>query len=134
MRIRIIAILSANRYLLPADALQARRLPQKYRPDAFREQADLSLHQDSSLLSLLAERRDSSDTVYSVEATVETSEFIKGLVRYGLEDEWIVYELQEKQKSGIAFSELFRSDNWKIYKQHILSSDTICRIYRRKEV
>lgn len=134
MRIRIIAILSADGYLLPADVLQARKLPQKYRPDAFREQADLSLHQDSSLLSLLAERRDSSDTIYSVDATVETSEFIKGLVRYGLEDEWIVYELQEKQKSGIAFSELFRSDNWKIYKQHILSSDTICRIYRRKEI
>ena len=134
MKIRIIAILSADGYLVPADVLQARRLPQKYRPDAFREQADLSLHRDSSLLSLLAERRDSSDTVYSVDATVETSEFIKGLVRYGLEDEWIVYELQEKQKSGIAFSELFRSDNWKIYKQHILSSDTICRIYRRKEV
>lgn len=134
MRIRIIAILSADGYLLPADVLQARKLPQKYRPDAFREQADLSLHQDSSLLSLLAERRDSSDTVYSVNATVETSEFIKGLVQYGLEDEWIVYELQKKQKSGIAFSELFRPDNWKIYEQQILSSDTICRIYRRKEV
>ena len=70
MKIRIIAILSADGYLLPADVLQARRLPQKYRPDAFREQADLSLHRDSSLLSLLAERRDSSDTVYSVVSTV----------------------------------------------------------------
>lgn len=134
MKIRIIAILSADGYLLPADALQNRRLPQKCNPDMFREQADLFLHRDSSLISLLAERRASSDTVYAVDATSETSDFIKGLVQYSLEDEWIVYELCEERKSGIAFSELFRSDDWEIYEQHILSSDIICRIYHRKAI
>ena len=80
------------------------------------------------------ERRASSDTVYAVDATSETSDFIKGLVQYSLEDEWIVYELCEERKSGIAFSELFRSDDWEIYEQHILSSDIICRIYHRKAI
>lgn len=135
MKIQVIAILSADGYLLSADTLQGRRLsPHKYSPDAFRERADLPLHRDSPLISLLAERRDSSDTTYTVDATSETSDFIRGLLLYDLVDEWVAYELKEEQKSGIAFSGLFRPNDWNIYEQQRLSSDIICHIYRRKEI
>lgn len=83
MKIQVIAILSADGYLLPADTLQGRRLsPHKYSPDAFRERTDLPLYRDSPLISLLAERRDSSDTTYTVDASSETSDFIRGLLLY----------------------------------------------------
>ena len=84
------------------------------------------------MISLLTERRDSSDTTYTVNATSETSDFIGGLLLYHLVDEWVVYELKEEQKGGIAFSGLFRTDDWDIHGQHLLSPDTVCRIYRRK--
>ena len=135
MKIQVIAILSADGYLLPADTLQGRRLsPHKYSPDALRKRADLPLYRDSPLISLLAERRDSSDTTYTVDATSETSDFIRGLLLYDLVDEWVAYELKEEQKSGIVFSGLFRPNDWNIYEQHRLSSDIICHIYRRKEI
>ena len=133
MKIQVIAILSADGYLLPADTLQGRRLsPHKYSPDAFRERTDLPLYRDSPLISLLAERRDSSDTTYTVDASSETSDFIRGLLLYDLVDEWVVYELKEEQKSGLAFSGLFCPDGWDIHGEHLLSPDTVCRIYRRK--
>lgn len=93
---------------------------------------DLPLYRDSPLISLLAERRDSSDTTYTVDASSETSDFIRGLLLYDLVDEWVVYELKEEQKSGIAFSGLFCPDGWDIHGEHLLSPDTVCRIYRRK--
>lgn len=98
-----------------------------------RERADLLLHKNTSLLSLLAEKRQSTDTTYLAEATPETVDLIKGLMLYNLADELILYIVPSgHSKGGIALSEIIRLSDWEMDEEHNLAQEAVCRIYRRK--
>lgn len=134
MKIQIAATVSADAFLLPPNTIPSRwPFTQKYTLAALRERADLLLHKNSSLLSLLAEKRESTDTIYLVEATPETVELIKGLLLYNLVDELILYIVPSGQsKGGIALSEIIRLSDWEMDEEHNLAQEAVCRIYRRK--
>lgn len=134
MKIQIAATVSADAFLLPPNTIQSRwPFTQKYTLAALREQADLLLHKNSSLLSLLAEKRESTDTTYLVEATPETVELIKGLLLYNLADELILYVVPSGQcTGGIALSEIIRLSDWEMDEEQNLGQEVVCRIYRRK--
>ena len=101
MKIQIAATVSSDGFLLPPNTIQSRwPYARKYALTALRERADLLLHKNTSLLSLLAEKRQSTDTTYLVEATPETVELIKGLLLYNLADELILYVVSSGQCTG----------------------------------
>lgn len=134
MKIQIAATISSDGFLLPPNNIPNRwPFTRKYTLTALREQADLLLHKNSSLLSLLAEKRESTDTTYLVEATPETVDLIRGLMLYNLADELILYIVPSgHSKGGITLSEIIRLSDWEINEEHNLAQDTVCRIYRRK--
>ena len=134
MKIQIVATVSSDGFLLPPTTIQSRwPFTRKYTLAALRERADLLLHKNSSLLSLLAEKRESTDTTYLAEATPETVELIKGLLLYNLADELILYVVPSGQcTGGIAFSEIFYLSDWKMDEEQNLGQEVVCRIYRRK--
>ncbi len=134
MKIQIAATVSADAFLLPPNTIPSRwPFTQKYTLAALREQADLLLHKNSSLLSLLAEKRESTDTTYLVEATPETVELIKGLLLYNLADELILYVVSSVQcTGGIAFSVILCLSDWKMDEEQNLGQEVVCRIYHRK--
>lgn len=134
MKIQIAATVSSDGFLLPPTTIPSRwPFTQKYTLAALREQADLLLHKNSSLLSLLAEKRESTDTTYLVEATPETVELIKGLLLYNLADELILYVVPSGQcTGGIALSEIIRLSDWEMDEEQNLGQEVVCRIYRRK--
>lgn len=134
MKIQIAATVSNDGFLLPPNNISSRwPFKQKYTLAALRERADLLLHKNSSLLSLLAEKRESTDTTYLVEATPETVDLIKGLLLYNLADELILYIVPSGQcTGGIAFSEIIRLSDWKMDEVQNLTHEAVCRIYHRK--
>lgn len=134
MKIQIAATISSDGFLLPPNNIPSRwPFTRKYTLTALREQADLLLHKNSSLLSLLAEKRESTDTTYLVEATPETVELIKGLILYNLADELLLYVVSPGQnKGGITLSEIIRLSEWEMNEEHNLAQEAVCQIYRRK--
>lgn len=134
MKIQIAATVSNDGFLLPPNTIQSRwPYVRKYALTVLRERADLLLHKNTSLLSLLAEKRQSTDTTYLAEATPETVELIKGLLLYNLADELILYVVPSGQYTGgIAFSEILCLSDWKMDEKQNLGQEVICRIYHRK--
>lgn len=134
MKIQIAATVSSDGFLLPPNTIQSRwPYARKYALTALRERADLLLHKNTSLLSLLAEKRQSTDTTYLAEATPETVELIKGLLLYNLADELILYVVPSGQYTGgIALSEIIRLSDWEMDEEHNWAQEAVCRIYRRK--
>lgn len=134
MKIQIAATISSDGFLLPPNNIPSRwPFTRKYTLTALREQADLLLHKNSSLLSLLAEKRESTDTTYLVEATPETVDLIKGLILYNLADELLLYVVSPGQnKGGITLSEIIRLSEWEMNEEHNLAQEAVCQIYRRK--
>lgn len=134
MKIQIAATVSNDGFLLPPNTIQSRwPYARKYALTALRERADLLLHKNTSLLSLLAEKRQSTDTTYLAEATPETVELIKGLLLYNLADELILYVVPSGHcTGGIAFSEILCLSDWKMDEEQNLGQEVVCRIYHRK--
>ncbi len=88
MKIQVVATISANGYLLKRENNAKKQINSgKYGFSALQKRADLMLHKESSLIALLEEKRQSSDTNYLVESTPETLDLIKGLFLYRLADE-----------------------------------------------
>lgn len=134
MKIQIAATVSSDGFLLPPNTLQSQwPYARKYALAALRERADLLLHKNTSLLSLLAEKQESTDTTYLAEATPETVELIKGLLLYNLADELILYVVPSGQcTGGTALSEIICLSDWKMDEEQNLGREVVCRIYHRK--
>lgn len=133
MKIQITATVSSDDYLLPADAIENRwPFDRKHTLSALRKKADMLLHQNDSLLSLLTEKQKASDTIYLAEATPQMTEFIKGLLLYHLADELIVYISPAEVGKGCALSELVDMKEWEMQAEHSLSRRVVCRVYHRK--
>ena len=134
MTIQIAATVSSDGFLLPPNTIRNRwPYARKYALTVLRERADLLLHKNTSLLSLLAAKRQSTDTTYLAEATPETVELIKGLLLYNLADELILYVVPSGQcTGGIAFSEILCLSHWKMDEEQNLGQEVVCRIYHRK--
>lgn len=133
MKIQITATVSSDGYLLPPDAIENRwSFDRKHTLSALRKKADMLLHQNDSLLSLLTEKQKTSDTIYLAEATPQTADLIKGLLLYHLADELIVYTSPAEVGKGCAFSELVDMKEWEMQAEHFLSRQVVCRVYHRK--
>lgn len=133
MKIQIAAVLSADGYLLsPAKGTNSRwAFPKQHTLFSLRNEADLLLSKDSSLLSLLSEKQRNTDITYLAEVTPDTVDLIKGLLLYGLADELFLYILPDYADNGIPFSTVIRLEEWHLvreYPRHIIS-----RIYRKNE-
>lgn len=135
MKIQITATVSSDGYLLPLDAIESRwPFDRKHTLSALRKKADMLLHQNDSLLSLLAEKQKVSDAIYLAEATPQTKELIKGLLLYHLADELIVYISPAEIGKGCVFSELVDMKEWEMQAEHFLSRRVVCRVYHRKQL
>jgi len=89
------------------------------------------LHKESSLIALLEEKRQSSDTNYLVEATPETVGLIKGIFLYRLADELILYMLPDQKEDGIKLFDLTYPSDWILEKESSLRDNFRCLIYHR---
>ena len=132
MKIQVVATISADCYLQkPDNRIKDRIDSGKYGFSALQEHADLTLHKESSLIALLEEKRQSSDTNYLVEATPETLDLIKGLFLYRLADELILYMMPCPKENGIGLFDLTSPSDWILEKESSLRDNFRCLIYHR---
>jgi len=132
MKIQIVATISTDGYLLKReDKTKSQISLGKYGFNALQKRADLTLHKESSLIALLEEKRQSSDTNYLVEATPETFELIKGLFLYRLVDELILYMIPCPIENGIRLFDLTYPSDWILEKKSSLGDTSCCHIYHR---
>ena len=132
MKIQIAAVLSTDCYLLsPAKGINSRwAFPKQHTLFSLRNETDLLLSKDTSLLSLLSEKQHNTDITYLAEGTPDTLDLIKGLLLYGLADELYLYILPEHTGKGILLSTLIRLEEWYLVREH--PRHIISRIYRKK--
>jgi hypothetical protein len=132
MKIQIVATISTDGYLLKRENKTKRQISLgKYGFNALQKRADLTLHKESSLIALLEEKRQSSDTNYLVEATPETLDLIKGLFLYQLVEEMILYMLPDQKENGIRLFDLTSPSDWILEKESSLRDNFHCLIYHR---
>lgn len=132
MKIQVVATISANGYLLKRENKTKKQISLgKYGFNALLKRADLTLHKESSLIALLEEKRQSSDTNYLVEATPETLDLIKGLFLYQLVEEMILYMLPDQKGNGIRLFDLTSPADWILEKETSLRDTSRCLIYHR---
>jgi hypothetical protein len=132
MKIQVVATISANGYLLKRENKTKKQISLgKYGFNTLQKRADLMLHKESSLIALLEEKRQSSDTNYLVESTPETLDLIKGLFLYQLADELILYMLPGQKENGIRLFDLISPSNWILEKESSLRDNLRCLIYHR---
>jgi len=132
MKIQVVATISTNGYLLKRENKTKKQISLgKYGFNAMLKRADLMLHKESSLIALLDEKRQFSDTNYLLEATPETLDMIKGLFLYRLADELILYMLPDQKGNGIRLFDLTSPSDWILEKESSLRDTFRCLIYRR---
>jgi len=132
MKIQIVATISTDGYLLKRENKTKKQISLgKYGFNALLKRVDLTLHKESSLIALLEEKRQSSDTNYLVEATPETLDLIKGLFLYQLVEEMILYMLPDQKESGIRLFDLTSPSDWILEKESSLRDNFRCLIYHR---
>jgi hypothetical protein len=132
MKIQIAATISTNGYLLKRENKTKNQISLgKYGFNTLQKRADLMLHKESSLIALLEEKRQSSDTNYLVEATPETLDLIKGLFLYQLVEELILYMLPDQKENGIRLFDLTSPSDWILEKESSLRDNFRCLIYHR---
>ena len=132
MKIQIVATISTDGYLLKPENKREKQISStKYGFSALQKRADLMLHKESSLIALLEEKRQSSDTNYLVEATPETLDLIKGLFLYQLVEELILYILTDQKENGIKLFDLTSPSDWILAKEFLLRDTSRCLIYHR---
>jgi len=132
MKIQIVATISADGYLLKRENKTKKQISLgKYGFNTLQKRADLMLHKESSLIALLEEKRQSSDTNYLVEATPETLELIKGLFLYRLADELIVHMIPDNEENGIKLFNLTSPADWVLVKESPLKDAFPDLIYQK---
>jgi len=132
MKIQIVATISTDGYLLKRENKTKNKISLcKYGFNTLQKRADLMLHKESSLIALLEEKRQSSDTNYIVESTPETLDLIKGLFLYRLADELILYMLTDQKEDGIKLFDLTSPADWILEKETSLRDTSRCLIYHK---
>jgi len=132
MKIQIVATISTDWYLLKQENKTKNQIKtRKYGFNTLQKRADLILHKESSLIALLEEKRQSSDTNYIVESTPETLDLIKGLFLYRLADELILYMLTDQKEDGIKLFDLTSPSDWILEKESSIRDTFRCLIYYR---
>lgn len=132
MKIKVVATISTDGYLLKRENETKTRIGSgKYSIRALQERADLMLHKDSSLIALLEERRQCSETDYLAEATPETLNLIKGLFLYRLVDELILYRKPCPKENGIRLFDLTSPSDWTLTEEYFLRNGFSYLIYQR---
>jgi len=132
MKIQIVATISTDWYLLKQENKTKNQIKtRKYGFNTLQKRADLMLHKESSLIALLEEKRQSSDTNYIVESTPETLDLIKGLFLYRLADELILYMLTDQKEDGIKLFDLTSPADWILEKETSLRDTSRCLIYHK---
>lgn len=130
MKIQIVATISTDGYLLKRENKTKKQISLgKYGFNALLKRVDLTLHKESSLIALLEEKRQSSDTNYLVEAAPETLDLIKGLFLYQLVEEMILYMLPDQKENGIRLFDLTSPSDWILEKKSSLRDSFHCLIY-----
>lgn len=132
MKIQVVVTISADGYLLKRENNAKKQINSgKYGFSALQKRADLMLHKESSLIALLEEKRQSSDTNYLAEANPESLDLIKGLFLYRLADELILYMLPDQKENGIRLFDLTSPTDWILVKESSLRDTSRCLIYHR---
>jgi hypothetical protein len=132
MKIQVVATITADGYLLKRENRIKDRIDSgKYGFSALQEHADLTLHKESSLIALLEEKRQSSETNYLAEANPESLDLIKGLFLYRLADELILYMLPNQKENDIKLFDLTSPADWILIKESPLKNASRCFIYHR---
>lgn len=132
MKIQIVATISTDGYLLKRENKTKKQISLgKYGFNALLKRADLTLHKESSLIALLEEKRQSSDTNYLAEANPESLDLIKGLFLYRLADELILYMTPCLKENSIRLFDLTSPSDWILEKESSLRDTSRCLIYHR---
>ena len=132
MKIQIVATISTDGYLLKRENKTKSQISLgKYCFNALQKHADLTLHKESSLIALLEEKRQSSDTNYLAEAIPESLDLIKGLFLYKLADELILYMTPCLKENSIRLVDLTSPSDWILEKESSLRDNLRCLIYHR---
>jgi hypothetical protein len=129
MKIQVVAFISSIGYLLLRPEYKTRFGPGKYSLRALQERTDLMLHKESSLVALLEERRQCSETNYLAETTSDTLDLIKGLFLYRLADELILYRIPCQDEHGIRWQDLVNTSDWVLVKETSPKNGFHCLIY-----
>ncbi|MBV5283860.1 MAG: hypothetical protein JZU53_15675 [Paludibacter sp.] len=132
MKIQVVVTISADGYLLKRENNAKKQINSgKYGFSALQKRADLMLHKESSLIALLEEKRQSSDTDYLAEANPESLDLIKGLFLYRLADELILYMLPDQKENGIRLFDLTSPTDWILAIESSKRNASSCFIYHR---
>ena len=129
MKIIIATTVSADGHILPhcEDMLQS----SKYVLSVIRQEADMELHPNSSLLTLLACKQNNEDSTYIAELTPESINLIIGLQRYRLIDELYLYQSSTLSKGGILLADVVNFEDWQVENEYAISKSLHLRIYRK---
>ena len=129
MNIIIETTVSADGHILPhcEDMLQSG----KYVLSVIRQEADMELHPNSSLLKLLASKQNNEDTTYFAELTPKSINLIIGLQRYRLINELYLYQSSTLSKGGILLADVVNFEDWQVENEYAISKSLHLRIYRK---
>lgn len=129
MKIQVVGAISPDGYLLKLENHINNIVDSKrYSLSAWKRKNELSLHKESSLIALLEEKRQFSDTTYLAEASSDKQSLIKGLLLYQLADEMIIYKIPCQKETEIQLLKL-PSSKWVLRKEVPLKNGLYCLTY-----
>lgn len=135
VKIRITSVITLNGYLPQSDAPQLSWLENNPRGLSFwRKTADRILANEISFLSLINEKRLSfNDSIFLVEITSgKQLPLLKGLFRYGLVDEVILYVTPRDSKDGLLiYPYAFPISSWNLKSTQEFPNGIRQLIYQR---
>jgi hypothetical protein len=130
MKIQVVAAISSDGYLLKMENhINSIEGSKRYGLSSWKEKNDLSLHKLSSLIALLEEKRQLSNTNYLAVATSDMFSLIKGLFLYKIADEMVLYKIPCQKETDIRLPE-FPSTKWVLRQEVPLQNGLYCLIYR----
>lgn len=129
MKIIIATTVSADGYILHhcEDIQQSG----KYAFSVIRQEADMELHPNSSLLTLLTCKQNNEDATYFAELTPESINLIIGLQRYHLMDELYLYQSTMQSNGGILLADVVNFGDWQVEDEYAISKSQHLKIYRK---
>ena len=129
MKIIIATTVSADGHILPycEDMQQSG----KFALSVIRQKADMELHPNSSLLTLLACKQNNEDSTYIAELTPESINLIIGLQRYRLIDELYLYQSTTQSNGGILLADVVNLEGWQVENKYAISKSLHLKIYRK---
>jgi hypothetical protein len=130
MKIQVAAIASADGYLLRNNHFTTSFGSGKYGFRALQECSDLVLYKESSLIALLEEKRQASDSNYLVATTSDTLDLVRGLFLYRLVDELVLYQIPLSQNTGFRLLDLTDLSEWELVKTTSLKNQCHCLLYQ----